>query len=661
MIIGISSVAVKSQRHSYIDWLIAAATAVGSFILYLGTLAPDMLPGDSGEFQLAAWRLGLSHATGYPLYLLLGSVWQHVLAPFGMSPAAALNAFSAVFAALAVSATYLLLLDAPVSSPLTRRLVAVFAACLLAVNQAFWSQAIVAEVYALHTFLMLALLLALQYAARPDPPSRDGAKISPRGLVWVAAIFGVSLTHHAMTILCVPAILIYLWIVNPSWWRMPWRMWLAIGAALLLPLALYAYIPLRGGPGATPWFHQPLGESTLNLYPGGWSSFVEFVTGRSISVSFYGLQEALGNVAPALELWRQQFGILGLLLVGLGIYVLAMERRPFLWLTAGIAVALQVFNLFYAIGDIGVYYIPLYAIGVLWAGYGAAGLCDGMLLRMGQGDGSESAGQGWGNAGAVIAVVLFLLPVSAFMDNAKSVDQSRNHTTRDFWQAIVDSLPEGDAALVSNDRDDIPPFFYLQYVEGDAPQVTALHPLMAPDGRFSDLGATIDTALVEGEGTPVYLIKPMPGLEIKYDLDTEQAPLVRVEERQQSEPAYGVEHALGGLTLVGFDWLPSRTPSDLSVLVRLHWLVDETLDANYTTSIQLFDQDDDKVAQSDSPPGGVYYPTSLWKPGERIIEEHVLSMAPEVSGSLVMQVGMYTSPELTQLSQPLRLQTPPLP
>ena len=90
-------------------------------------------------------------------------------------------------------------------------------------------------------------------------------------------------------------------------------------------------------------------------------------------------------------------------------------------------------------------------------------------------------------------------------------------------------------------------------------------------------------------------------------------------------------------------------------------MVDGTLDADYTTSVQLFGHDGDKLAQSDSPPGSVYYPSSLWKPGERIMEEHVLSVDPTVSGDLVMQVGMYAGPDLNQLGQPLRLQTPPRP
>ena len=51
---------------------------------YLRTLAPGMLAGDPGEFQFAAWRLGLAHPTGYPLYMMLGWIWQHSLALVGV-------------------------------------------------------------------------------------------------------------------------------------------------------------------------------------------------------------------------------------------------------------------------------------------------------------------------------------------------------------------------------------------------------------------------------------------------------------------------------------------------------------------------------------------------------------------------------------------------
>ena len=661
MIIGESQAAVKSNRPTPLDWLLAVAVAVAAFVIYLRTLAPDVLPGDAGEFQLAAWRLGLAHATGYPFYMLVGSAWQHALALFGVSPAAALNSLSALFAALAAAVAYLLLLDAPAQSAITRRLVALLASSMLAVNVTFWSQAVVAEVYTLHALLVLLLLWTLQHTATLHP-------VTPRALIWPALVLGLSLAHHAMSLLAIPAVLLYLFLVDRAWWRMSLRAWLPILAAVLGPLLLYAYIPLRSGPAATPWYHQSLGSETLSLYAGGLTAFVDFITGRSISVGFHSPAVAMANLPVAVDLWRQHFGILGLLLIVLGLYVLFERRRPFLWLTVGIAVAQQLFNLFYAIGDIAVYYTSLYAIAAVWAGYGAAGLCDGMLFRnalptqSANAGATNTAGAGWGSAGALIALVLFLLPIRAYRENAPAVDQSGNHTARTFWQPIIAALPPGEAILVTNDRDEIPSLFYLQYAEHSAPPVTALHPLIAPDARFADLGATLDTALAEAGDTPVYLVKPMPGLEIKYDLESLQEPLVRAHLADPSKPTYAVNHPLGNLTLLGYDWQPNDAGArnNGSIDVQLHWRVDQRPAADYTTSVQLFNAAGNRIAQSDSPPGGLYYPTSLWKPGEHLLEAHTLTLDAPLDSETILQVGQYRSRDGSQPAPPLRMQTPPL-
>jgi len=78
--------------------------------VYTRTLAPGLLFGDPGEFHFAAWRFGLAHPTGYPLYLLLGGAWQHLAALFGADPAFSLNLFSALLAATTVALFYLAVL-----------------------------------------------------------------------------------------------------------------------------------------------------------------------------------------------------------------------------------------------------------------------------------------------------------------------------------------------------------------------------------------------------------------------------------------------------------------------------------------------------------------------------------------------------------------------
>ena len=68
-------------------------------LLYGHTLAPPIVIGDSAEFQTEAWRLGVTHPTGYPFYLLVGRFFA--LLPLG-DAAFRLNLFSAASALVAL-------------------------------------------------------------------------------------------------------------------------------------------------------------------------------------------------------------------------------------------------------------------------------------------------------------------------------------------------------------------------------------------------------------------------------------------------------------------------------------------------------------------------------------------------------------------------------
>jgi hypothetical protein len=71
---------VKSTALTRLDRQIALVLAAVVVGLLIRSTPLDLLPGDAGEFQFAAWNFGLAHATGYPLYLLLGGAWQHLWA-----------------------------------------------------------------------------------------------------------------------------------------------------------------------------------------------------------------------------------------------------------------------------------------------------------------------------------------------------------------------------------------------------------------------------------------------------------------------------------------------------------------------------------------------------------------------------------------------------
>lgn len=656
------------STYSRMDRRIALFLFAMTLGLYLRTLAPGLLAGDAGEFQVAAWRLGLAHPTGYPLYLLVGSLWQHSVALVGLSPAYALNLLSALFGAATVTVLYLAMLRW-LQSPLgVRRLAALFTAILFAVNFTFWSQNLIAEVYTLHTlFVILIFWVATQLIA-PSVILRQ-AQNQPLSsccqVILVSFLVGLALTHHAMTLLLLPTLALVLWQAQGKWMR-SFRCWLSALVALVAPLLLYIYIPLRSGPAASPWYHQPLGDAPLTLYQNSWPAFINFITGQSISVGFHSIGEALQQLPQAWLLWRLHLLWPGLVLALLGLYVLVRQRNwSLLALTVPFFLLQQLFNLFYAIGDILVYYIPLYLIAAIWAGFAADAIGGGVqTLMVSAGSTPDQAAppqqraiekpQPALPAGIALLLLLFWLPIQLMSRDFARLDQSKATQVQQMWQAIAAAEAPSDAILVSNDRNEIVPLFYLQAVTGQLQGVTGLFPLIAPDVRFGDIGATIESALERSNGRPVYLIKPMPGLETKFTLAEATPPLVQViAPTGVTTPTATLHQPFGPLRLLGYDWQPSPD----GIQVTLYWQVQERLPADYTTTVQLFDANHEKLAQNDAAPGGVYYPTSLWKPGEILTERHMLALGADQQ-PVTMLVGMYLPSDLTPLAPALELPVP---
>jgi hypothetical protein len=96
--------------------IIATVLFVGSLLLYVSTMAPSVVPGDSVEFQFVPYILGIAHPPGYALYILLGKLFTFL--PLG-SVAYRMNLFTALWGALTVSLTYPISLSTASSPPLS--------------------------------------------------------------------------------------------------------------------------------------------------------------------------------------------------------------------------------------------------------------------------------------------------------------------------------------------------------------------------------------------------------------------------------------------------------------------------------------------------------------------------------------------------------------
>ena len=137
------------------DLWLSVGVALVAFIAYVLTLAEGLLRADMGEFQTLAATLGHAHPTGYSVYLLMAKAATAIPVD-GQSIAYRVNLLSALMGAVAVG------LMVPVGKVLTgRRWISGVGALALAFSPAFWSQAIIAEVYTTGAACMLGVLLCL--------------------------------------------------------------------------------------------------------------------------------------------------------------------------------------------------------------------------------------------------------------------------------------------------------------------------------------------------------------------------------------------------------------------------------------------------------------------------------------------------------------------
>jgi hypothetical protein len=101
--------------------------------------------------------------------------------------------------------------------------------------------------------------------------------------------------------------------------------------------------------------------------------------------------------------------------------------------------------------------------------------------------------------------------------------------------------------------------------------------------------------------------------------------------------------------LVAYE-LPTEAAPGETVEVRLYWEALATPQDDYTVFVHLLDMEGHGITGHDAKPLGGRYPTLAWVPGEIVPDIHPLTIPADRSpGTVKVQVGMYTWPELVRL------------
>lgn len=658
------------------DGLLASGLFVASLAAYVQTLAPSVatLYDDSLEFPLVSHLLGIAHPTGYPLYTLLGKLFTLGVP---QNVAWAVNLLSAVAGALTVAMVFL------VTRQLTRRrLPALLGAAALAASPLFWSQSVIAEVYTVNSaFVAVLLWLALRWARRPllpvipfslllaapretkrpaqlsgfwsrlppgvhrafqtvrdtyrrlfplVPPRR---RLQPHPLILsLAAVCSLGLTHHRTLLLLVPALIVFLLLVErrilsraallgpehperPRWRQVVGRPAVLLAVALAVPLLLYLYLPLRGSVG-----------SLDGTYVNSWHGFWGWVTASGYGV-FLGENPLARDLDAAfyVDLFWQQLGPVGLALALVGL--VGLVHQPKVLALTGLAFVTYVaFAIAYRVPDVEVFFLPAVLLVAIWIGVGLDDAADRLRPR-----GPSLALR---RLTAACCLLLFLAaivqPLAIAVRNVPDLNLSQRWAVHDYGQYLLGQpLPE-DSTIVGL-LGEMTLLRYFQHTAGLRPDLETLVADDEPARRRA-----VQNAL--GQGGSVYITRPLPGLaddhslsavtgliDVAGDLET----LIRV-----GEPGYevpDVPHSTNlelvpGLSLVGDGLHEHRGHWQAWARLRLWWQATRELPESLKVSARLLDGDNRVVAAADAEPVSGAYPTTAWRPGEVVADAYEIPL-----------------------------------
>ena len=457
--------------NNFLRFWDSALIFLAALFLYTLTLSPDILPADSGEFQVVVPLLGVAHPPGFSLYTLLGKLFISIV-PQG-TPAYRLNLFSAFTSALTLvvvnRAIYRLTQHTTRNTPyvsrlsfLVSRLPGLLAALALGLSTTFWSQATTANIRSLMALLTATLVYALVEFRLTPTVNR---------LALFAFFLSLAVVHHlSIAFIGAGFALAVIWFrttdqtnladrKNPlnSFAKRPL---LKIALAALAPLLILLYLPLRGAADA---YLAPTGLNTL-------SGFIQhaLATGFESDFFYFANFSALPDrFAILLNIFLFQFNPALLILFALGL-ILFFRQDWKLATALTLAFAVHCFiAITYRAPQTVEYLLPAYIILVIAA---CAGLGNSQFAIH-----NAERQPGIRNTEYAIRFTLSasLLIASTFVavrNFPAYLTLSLDHSTRNYAESALKTAPPN--AIILSSWHQATPMWYLQQVEGLRPDVT---------------------------------------------------------------------------------------------------------------------------------------------------------------------------------------------
>jgi Protein O-mannosyl-transferase TMEM260-like len=587
--------------NQYIPWIVGAAVCLIVALVYRTTLQTDINGLDDlvdvGEFQNALFLWGIAHPTGYPLYLLVGGAFVHLLYYIGVNPAEGASLFS-----LAGGLATLAVVFAIMHMQTKRTIFAVVFTAMLAADGAFWLQSIDAEVYSwTFFFIALAVYLALMFRSRPRPFL----------LLALLFVLGTGIAHHRLVAFAVPAILFP---ISPEIWqliRTKARL-AALGVgALILPFGVYVYLPLRAHFG-TKWEFAPADT---------WDGFLTLFTGR-------GYVEGAVSIPTDAGTWMARVSsVVGLLAgqltpVGLALCVAAVgalwaipgQRRVAALVSLG-AATFFLFELIFPIKNSDAYLVPATILLLLAAAVAIA-----------------EWSRRWASLPILTApLVLCLALFLGFQTYPGAYQLGSDLSGRELLDAVA-PLSGPQVVLVGPWGPDFFDFWYGKYVTGEIAPGTQVVTPDAPIRRYLNQGLRLYASKDIFYSVPLAMWDRKLGNTF---IQSVGRNVVEVSNRPITQPALasGSGAATFGSVVTLVRDQTSFDPARSVLSLTLYWRAEERIRTDYSVMVHLVDrtEGDRIVAQADGAnPVYGFYPTSRWQKGEIVRDDYEVAVSRDV-------------------------------
>ncbi len=399
--------------------ILAILSAAIPLIIYLMTLERKLIGGDTGWYALQVTEMSLMVPTGYPVFSMLEKLFTFL--PIG-DIAYRLNLFSAIFGALSI-----LFLFLSINKLVKNEFVSFVSSMIFAFIVPFWEVANRLEFDTLHTFFIALLFFsAILYKENK----------TRKYLYFFSFCIGLSLTNHPLAFFLVPAIVLYVIIINPKIFKNVKAIFISI-LYFILPLLSYLYLPIRS--------LQGYGEVTTPL------RFFYYITGKGVTGELHGGSFGDKNISLIIKVIKdylgmiyETYGVLLLLIALIGLIILFKKNKKFVLCTLLLVILNLVVPPLYAGHALRNYLLNSMIVFSFYIASGFMFILDSMILLF------KKSLKGRKELRidrflkyfmlTITGLFLVFLPCGLIIENYPALDHSRTSYVYKFWDEAFSNM-----------------------------------------------------------------------------------------------------------------------------------------------------------------------------------------------------------------------------